>query len=400
MNNLLLRWLVFSLTCALSVNSNDNQRKIESNEFDINSATFLQFCRWLAEAIAIIDLAAFQITFCNPAFRDLFSEQLEHLVLPIDLKDFFGDQTDYVVEWIEGGVPERFYFHFETSQQSSLLLDVAVFPSFTGECVTGAILVFLPASLEQPTEPIEREDLDFAQLSEFFISDVPSIGLEISKPSLEILQQIGIRFIFGVDKLKSFDEFFQSIHPEDRKAFSVWLDELLERDIAVSSYQVRVQSLTEDRIKWVHIHTVMDTLSCSFVLFEMPLTGIRSNSMQAQTTNPVAPTHYPFNSRWTPNGVLKEVSDELCDNLKVPREQMLGNCFFPFLHPDDQAKMHLLLQSITPQKPATAPYINRIVQGDQVLYHEWIDVGIFGPDGSLIELYSMGRPLEPALALV
>lgn len=104
-------------------------------------------------------------------------------------------------------------------------------------------------------------------------------------------------------------------------------------------------------------------------------------------------TQYEFLNRFIPGGVLTFVNDAFCRSVGLPREELLGRSFLPFVQEDDRTTLIRSLAALTPENPSLTT-IDRLVYPDGNLrWQNWTSTAIFDTDGKIVEYQAVGRDI-------
>jgi PAS domain S-box-containing protein len=86
-------------------------------------------------------------------------------------------------------------------------------------------------------------------------------------------------------------------------------------------------------------------------------------------------------------------NQSLCNTLGVELEQVIGQKWIDFGSPDDLQSILQNIALLSPEKPSFIA-VNRDRRGDgQIGWTQWINRGIFNPQGQLVEIQSVGRDI-------
>ena len=100
-----------------------------------------------------------------------------------------------------------------------------------------------------------------------------------------------------------------------------------------------------------------------------------------------------FIVRWKSGGIRTFVNDAYCRYFGISREEAVGTSFFPLIVEEDRIKVRNRIAQLSPENPASYD-IHRIIRADgSIGWNEWVDHAIFGDQGDLIEVQSVGRDI-------
>ena len=104
-------------------------------------------------------------------------------------------------------------------------------------------------------------------------------------------------------------------------------------------------------------------------------------------------TQNEFLNRFVPGGILTFVNDAFCRSVGLPREELLGKSFLPFVQEEDRSALIKSLAELTPENP-TLDTVDRLVYPDGNLHWQnWTSTAIFDNDGKIIEYQAVGRDI-------
>ncbi len=95
--------------------------------------------------------------------------------------------------------------------------------------------------------------------------------------------------------------------------------------------------------------------------------------------------------RWKPDGTRTFVNQSYCRAYGKTQEELVGTKLYAELPPEDQEQIRRKIGALTPENPiATDEHLWRSPLGKDV-WEEWRDRAVFGEDGQIVELQSVGR---------
>ncbi len=98
--------------------------------------------------------------------------------------------------------------------------------------------------------------------------------------------------------------------------------------------------------------------------------------------------------RFTPDGRITFVNEAVCRDFGVRPEAFQGTSFLDHVHPDDVAPIRKAIASLTPDHPVVELENRaRTPDGDGYRWVRWINRGIFGEAGRLVEVQAVGRDI-------
>jgi PAS domain S-box-containing protein len=96
-------------------------------------------------------------------------------------------------------------------------------------------------------------------------------------------------------------------------------------------------------------------------------------------------------ARLLPGGNITLVNEAFCRFFGRTRQEMLGTSYFSVIHQEDLARVHSMIDSLTPEDPV-ANDEHRVLRPDcPVAWLEWVVRGIFDEAGDLAELQTVSR---------
>jgi PAS domain S-box-containing protein len=100
-----------------------------------------------------------------------------------------------------------------------------------------------------------------------------------------------------------------------------------------------------------------------------------------------------FITRFKPDGTVTFANEAYCRCFDLDCREIIGTKYPPSLPVEERKRVSEHLAHITPDNQEET-IEHRIVMADgRVRWHQWIELGIFSPDGSLIEIQSVGRDI-------
>ena len=96
--------------------------------------------------------------------------------------------------------------------------------------------------------------------------------------------------------------------------------------------------------------------------------------------------------RLLPRGRATFVNEAYCQYVRKPREYLLSEAFngLDLMAPEDRARFEEHLRTMTPEQPVALMETGAILPDGSERRERWVDKGIFGRDGRLVELQSAG----------
>jgi PAS domain S-box-containing protein len=100
-----------------------------------------------------------------------------------------------------------------------------------------------------------------------------------------------------------------------------------------------------------------------------------------------------FITRFRPDGTVTFANDAYCRYFNLNCDDIIGKKFIPTLPDEDRTKVKEHFSRISRETPELAIEHRIILADGDVRWHQWMDRGIFSPDGNLIEFQSVGRDI-------
>lgn len=97
--------------------------------------------------------------------------------------------------------------------------------------------------------------------------------------------------------------------------------------------------------------------------------------------------------RWLPDGTLTYVNEAYCRYFQRSREDLVGQTFTPLIPEEYAHVMSDALDNFSPQSPVARSVHPVVLDTGLWRWQEWIDRAVFGPDGQLAEVQSVGRDI-------
>lgn len=101
-----------------------------------------------------------------------------------------------------------------------------------------------------------------------------------------------------------------------------------------------------------------------------------------------------FITRFRPDGTVTFVNEAYCRYFNLNCREIIGKKFFPVIPDEDKKMVEEHLRQISPERPESVIEHRIIMPEGEIRWHQWIDRGIFSPEGSLIEIQSVGRDIS------
>jgi len=97
--------------------------------------------------------------------------------------------------------------------------------------------------------------------------------------------------------------------------------------------------------------------------------------------------------RYLPGGILTYVNESLVKFVGVPKEDLLGISFYPFIHEADREETVSRIESISKENPVVKTVGRTILPDGRFRWNSWSHTGFFDDKGAVIEYQSVGRDI-------
>jgi PAS domain S-box-containing protein len=101
-----------------------------------------------------------------------------------------------------------------------------------------------------------------------------------------------------------------------------------------------------------------------------------------------------FITRFLPDGTVTFVNEAYCRYFHLNCRDIIGKKFRATIPEEEEEIVESLLRQISPEKPEFVVEHRVILPDGEIRWHQWRDRGIFSPDGTLIEIQSVGRDIS------
>jgi PAS domain S-box-containing protein len=98
-------------------------------------------------------------------------------------------------------------------------------------------------------------------------------------------------------------------------------------------------------------------------------------------------------TRFQPNGTLTFVNEAYCRYFGQAPEEIIGNCYEPFIFQEDHEALAQLLNGLSSENPV-GMIEHRVVVAGEIRWMQWINRAIFDDQGQFIEFQSVGRDIS------
>ena len=100
-----------------------------------------------------------------------------------------------------------------------------------------------------------------------------------------------------------------------------------------------------------------------------------------------------FVDRYLPGGILTYVNESLVKFAGIPKEDLLGISFYPFVHEADREDTVRRIESISVDNPVVETESRIALPDGRLRWNRWTHTGFFDDKGTLIEYQSAGRDI-------
>jgi PAS domain S-box-containing protein len=107
----------------------------------------------------------------------------------------------------------------------------------------------------------------------------------------------------------------------------------------------------------------------------------------------VVNTQHEFVERFLPGGIMTFVNDALCRFTGMPREELLGQSFYPFIHEDERETVIRSIESLSREHPVSTNEGRIILANGVIHWMQWTNHAIFDREGNVVEYQSVGRDI-------
>ena len=100
-----------------------------------------------------------------------------------------------------------------------------------------------------------------------------------------------------------------------------------------------------------------------------------------------------FITRFLPDGTITFANEAYCRQFSLDCPEIIGKTFIPSIPEEEQDLVRAHFKSISPLYPERVIEHRIIMPDGDIRWQEWIDRGIFDPEGNLVEIQSVGRDI-------
>jgi len=97
--------------------------------------------------------------------------------------------------------------------------------------------------------------------------------------------------------------------------------------------------------------------------------------------------------RFLPDGTLTFVNEAICQLLGQAREEIIGQNFYAYVHPDDQEKTRKNIEALNKENPLGINDERVILPSGEIRWWQWSNRALFNEEGEIIEFQAVGRDI-------
>jgi PAS domain S-box-containing protein len=97
--------------------------------------------------------------------------------------------------------------------------------------------------------------------------------------------------------------------------------------------------------------------------------------------------------RWKPDGTRLFVNDAYCRLFGATRAQVIGTSFWPLITEEDRARVQERIATLSRERPVSMGRHRAVAPDGGLIWMEWVDRAVYGAEGALLELQSVGRDI-------
>jgi PAS domain S-box-containing protein len=101
--------------------------------------------------------------------------------------------------------------------------------------------------------------------------------------------------------------------------------------------------------------------------------------------------------RFLPDGTLTFVNEAICQLLGQKREQIIGQNFYEYVHPDDQEKTRENIKALSRENPLGINEKRVILPNGKMRWWQWSNRALFDDQGKVTEFQAVGRDITQRL---
>ena len=95
--------------------------------------------------------------------------------------------------------------------------------------------------------------------------------------------------------------------------------------------------------------------------------------------------------RFQPDGTLTFVNDTICRSVGKNKEELIGESFYPYIHPDDRETVREQRESLSQDNPVVATEERVLMPNGEIHWWHWVNQAILDDDHDLVEVQGVGR---------
>ncbi len=101
-----------------------------------------------------------------------------------------------------------------------------------------------------------------------------------------------------------------------------------------------------------------------------------------------------FVCRFGEHGIVTFVNEALCRYFGTSPDEMLGQSFFPVVHPDDLEGLERQLANLTPESPSSTTENRNLLPNGEQRWVQWTSRKLFDDAGRFVEYQAVGRDID------
>ena len=95
--------------------------------------------------------------------------------------------------------------------------------------------------------------------------------------------------------------------------------------------------------------------------------------------------------RFQPDGTLTFVNDTICRSIGKNKEELIGESFYPYIHPDGRETVREQVESLSQDNPVVATEERVVMPNGEIHWWHWVNQAILDDDHDLVEVQGVGR---------
>ena len=107
----------------------------------------------------------------------------------------------------------------------------------------------------------------------------------------------------------------------------------------------------------------------------------------------IVETQAEFVARYSQGGILTFINDTFCNYMHMPRQELLGKSFFPFVFQHDREELIRGTESMDAQNPARVFEVRAWLPDGRLVWQKWSHSAILNDDGVVVEYQATGMDI-------